>query len=56
MSKAFDWSAAAVSALVKVKENLSLSYGFNQISDEGLGSAHDLWSSLSCLKAIFSVY
>lgn len=41
-----------MSARVKVKANLSLSYGFNQNSDEGLGTVHNLCPSLSCLKSI----
>lgn len=49
----FDWLTPVMSARVKVTVNLSLSYGFNQNSDEGLGTVHNPCPSLSCLKSIF---
>lgn len=49
----FDWLTLVMSARVKVAVNLSLSYGFNQNFDEGLGTVHNPCPSLSCLKSIF---
>lgn len=49
----FDWLTPVMSTWVKVTANLSLSYGFNQIFDEGLGTVHNPCPSLSCLKSVF---
>lgn len=49
----FDWLTPVMSARVKVTVNLSLSYGFNQNFDEGLGTVHNPCPSLSCLKSVF---
>lgn len=49
----FDWLTAVMSARVKVTVDLSLSYGFNQNFDEGLGTVYNPCPSLSRLKSIF---